>query len=86
LRLRIIKDKSIIRELHIYGQSLELGKKNSNASQHKGFGRMLMKEAEKIAKKEKTKKISVISGVGVREYYRRLGYKLEDTYMVKDLI
>jgi len=85
LRLRITKDKAIIRELHIYGQSLELGKKSSEASQHKGFGRMLMKEAEKIAKKEKMKRISVISGIGVREYYRKLGYNLENTYMVKDL-
>jgi len=76
---------AIIRELHIYGQSLELGKKSSEASQHKGFGRMLMKEAEKIAKKEKMKRISVISGIGVREYYRKLGYNLENTYMVKDL-
>jgi elongator complex protein 3 len=86
LRLRIVNGKSIVRELHVYGKSLELGKRNSNTSQHKGFGRMLMKEAEKISKKEKMKKISVISGVGVREYYRKLGYKLKDTYMVKDLI
>jgi len=85
LRLRIVDKKGIIRELHIYGQSLKLDEKNSNASQHKGFGRMLMKEAEKIAKKEKAKKISVISGVGVREYYKNLGYELEDTYMVKNL-
>jgi elongator complex protein 3 len=45
-----------------------------------------MKEAEKIAIRERAKKISVISGVGVREYYRNLGYELEDNYMVKDLI
>ncbi len=75
---------AIIRELHIYGQSLRLGEKGK-MSQHKGFGKMLMKEAEKIAKKEKKKKIFVISGVGVREYYKNLGYELEDTYMVKNL-
>jgi elongator complex protein 3 len=46
---------------------------------------MLMREAEKIARKEKVKKISVISGVGVREYYRNLGYELEESYMVKRL-
>ena len=86
LRLRIIGNKGIVRELHIYGQSLKLNEKSSRASQHKGFGKMLMKEAEKIAMKEKCKKISVISGVGVREYYRSLGYELEDNYMVKELV
>ncbi len=84
LRLRIVKDKAIVRELHVYGQALKLGEKG-NIGQHKGFGKSLMAEAEKIAKKNKVKKISVISGVGVREYYRNLGYNLEDTYMVKDL-
>jgi elongator complex protein 3 len=44
-----------------------------------------MKEAEKIAKKEKIKKISVISGVGVRKYYKTLGYELEESYMVRNL-
>lgn len=85
LRLRIVKDKAIVRELHVYGQSLKLGEKGK-VSQHRGLGKMLMKEAEKIAKKEKKKKIFVISGIGVREYYKNLGYKLEDTYMVKELI
>ncbi len=84
LRLRIVDGKSIVRELHVYGQSLKIGVKGKT-SQHMGFGKMLMKEAEKISRKEKTKKISVISGIGVREYYKNLGYKLEDTYMVKRL-
>lgn len=84
LRLRIIKNKSIIRELHVYGQSLKIGEKGK-LSQHRGFGKMLMKEAEKISKKEKSKNISVISGVGVREYYRNLGYGQEGTYMTKSL-
>jgi elongator complex protein 3 len=85
LRLRIVGDKSFVRELHVYGQSLNLHEENSEAAQHKGFGKMLMNEAEKIANKEKTKKILVISGVGVREYYRNLGYKLEDSYMTKEI-
>ena len=83
LRLRLTKDKAIIRELHVYGQALKLKEKNKLALQHTGLGKWLMKEAEKIAKKYK--KISVISGVGVREYYKKLGYKLEDDYMVKFL-
>jgi len=83
LRLRIVDGKSLVRELHVYGKSLELHEKNKNATQHKGFGKWLMEEAEKISKREKTKKISVISGIGVRKYYQDLDYKLEDTYMIK---
>ncbi len=87
LRLRIKNKKAMIRELHVYGQSLVLGEKGK-ISQHKGLGKMLMKEAEKIAKKVGCKDIKVISGVGVREYYRNLGYSLDESwgeYMVKFL-
>jgi len=86
LRLRIKNQEAIVRELHVYGQSLELGKKASSIlHQHRGLGKLLMKRAEEIAKKEKTKitKIKVISGVGVREYYKKLCYRLEDNYMIK---
>jgi elongator complex protein 3 len=87
LRLRIINRKAIIRELHVYGQSLELGEKGKTG-QHTGLGKWLMNEAEEIAKKNKCKEIKVISGVGVREYYRKLDYSLEKgngEYMVKKL-
>jgi elongator complex protein 3 len=84
LRLRIINKKAIVRELHVYGQSLKLGEVGK-LSQHIGLGKWLMSEAEKIAKENNCKKISVISGIGVREYYKRLGYGLEETYMVKKL-
>lgn len=76
---------AIIREIHIYGKALELGMKSKIASQHKGFGKWLMNEAEEIVKKNKVEKLSVISGIGVRDYYRKLGYKLEGSYMVKIL-
>lgn len=85
LRLRISKGKSIIRELHVYGQSVKLKEKQEEASQHKGIGKFLMKEAEKISKEVGVSKLKVISGVGVREYYRKLGYDLEGNYMVKNL-
>jgi len=84
LRLRIFNNQAIIRELHIYGKSLELGKKGK-IGQHTGLGKFLMHEAEKITRKSKIKKLRVISGVGAREYYRKLGYKLEESYMVKKL-
>jgi len=76
---------SFIRELHTYGQLLDIGAKNKKASQHKGMGKKLMIESEKIVKKNNINKLAVISGVGVRGYYKKLGYKLENGYMVKKL-
>jgi elongator complex protein 3 len=73
-----------IRELHTYGQLVKIGKKEKESSQHKGLGKKLMIEAEKIVKKNKIKKLAVISGVGVRDYYRKQGFKLNKTYLVKD--
>ncbi|MEK6875090.1 MAG: tRNA uridine(34) 5-carboxymethylaminomethyl modification radical SAM/GNAT enzyme Elp3 [Nanoarchaeota archaeon] len=80
LRLRIYgkgeSKRAIIRELHVYGPALNLGEKGK-ISQHIGLGKWLISEAEKIVSKNKLDKVSVISGVGVREYYRKLGYILE---------
>lgn len=75
---------AIVRELHVYGQALNLHEKGKN-SQHTGLGKMLMAEAEKIARDAGYKKLAVISGVGVREYYKKLGYNLVGSYMVKYL-
>jgi len=84
LRLRIHQNKAIIRELHIYGQSLKLREKGE-LGQHTGLGEELMQKAEEIVKKNKIKELSVISGIGVREYYQKLEYKLEGSYMVKEI-
>jgi elongator complex protein 3 len=74
-----------IREVHTYGKLLNLGAKNKKSPQHAGLGKKLIAEAEKIAKKEfSCDRISVIAGIGVRAYYRKLGYKLRSTYMVKE--
>ncbi|PJE69466.1 MAG: tRNA uridine(34) 5-carboxymethylaminomethyl modification radical SAM/GNAT enzyme Elp3 [Candidatus Staskawiczbacteria bacterium CG10_big_fil_rev_8_21_14_0_10_38_10] len=83
----VLENAAIIRELHTYGPLQPLGGPSSQLSpQHRGLGKRLIKEAEKIAEREfNLKKIAVISGVGARDYYRKLGYKLEDTYMVKSL-
>jgi len=87
LRLRITSEnKAIIREVHTYGKMAKINQKDRKSPQHIGLGKKLIAEAEKIAKKEfGLHEINVISGVGVREYYRKLGYKLKDTYMVKNL-
>ena len=58
---------------------------NKKATQHFGFGKKLLKAAEHIAMDNNFNKISVISGIGVREYYSKNGYFQENTYMVKKL-
>jgi len=66
---------ALIRELHVYGTSLSLGEHHKKSVQHSGIGKKLMKRATLIAKKEGMQKIVVISGLGVREYYRKFfGY------------
>jgi elongator complex protein 3 len=82
-RIRIKNKIAFIRELHVYGPQVKIGAKGN--IQHKGLGTKLMKEAEKIAEHEKCKIIKVISGVGVREYYRKLGYALSRAYMSKEI-
>lgn len=82
LRLRLSKSGAMIREIHVYGPSLELGKKGK-ISQHKGLGKWLMSEAERITVDAGYDRLRVISGIGVREYYHRLGYRLDGTYMTK---
>ncbi len=80
------RDVAFVRELHTYGQLLSVGESSKTASQHKGMGMRLMREAEEISKKQGFNKVAVISGVGVRGYYRRkLGYRKVGTYMVKNL-
>ena len=80
LRLRLEKNKLIpamVRELHVYGPALKLGAEAKEEWQHKGLGKILMNEAEKISKKKGYSMIRVISGIGVREYYYNLGYLLD---------
>ena len=80
-----IKNHALIRELHVYGQLNAVGTKNTDAAQHKGIGRQLIKKAEKLAMEHYYKGIVVISGEGVKSYYEKFGYKDVDTYMIKSL-
>jgi elongator complex protein 3 len=83
--IKELENTALIREVHTYGQLLGIGKK-SIAAQHMGLGKKLVAEAERITRKEfQLKKMAVISGIGVRDYYRHLGYKLEGTYMTKNI-
>ncbi len=83
LRSEITKNSALIRELHVYGTATGIGDEGS--IQHRGWGRRLMQKAEEIARKAGKDKMVVISGVGAREYYKKLGYKKEGVYMTKKL-
>jgi len=80
-----LKGAALVRELHVYGQMTPVASDDSPV-QHLGFGKKLMAEAERLSIEAGYKKIGVISGIGVREYYKKLGYTLEGTYMVKELV
>jgi len=80
-----LEGAALVRELHTYGEQIALKTSEDKAVQHSGLGKRMMWEAEQLAKKAGYKKIAVIAGIGVREYYRKLGYDLKNTYMVKHL-
>ncbi|ACP48292.1 histone acetyltransferase, ELP3 family [Sulfolobus islandicus Y.N.15.51] len=97
LRLRITSNKAhrkeidgktaIVRELHVYGIEVPIGSWDELGFQHRGYGSKLLSEAEKIAREEfDMRKISVLSGIGAREYYAKRGYVKEGPYMSKQLI
>ena len=83
LRPEITKDSALIRELHVFSAAVQIGKKSEESFQHRGIGKNLLAKAEEIAKQNGKKKMVVISGIGAREYFRKLGYKLEGVYMTK---
>ena len=82
-----IKQKTmLIRELHVYGELTPLHQKTPETWQHKGYGTKLLQAAEQISKEDyDATKILVISGIGVREYYKKHGYKRDGPYMSKKL-
>ena len=101
LRKEITEDSALIRELHVYGPAAGIGKSQKSKIsgkletslkfqtkgkvQHKGLGKKLLAEAEEISKTYNKKKIIIISGIGVRNYYKKLKYKKEGPYMVKKI-
>jgi len=82
-----LADCALIRELHVYGTvaPARVALNDSEAVQHFGFGKRLMAEAERIARERGCRRIAVISGIGVRNYYRKRGYQLEGMFMTKEL-
>ncbi len=80
----VLQDAALIREIHTYGKLKPIDG-GEGGVQHIGLGRRLLKHAEELAREKGYKKIVVIAGIGVREYFRKNGYELEDEYMVKVL-
>jgi len=78
-------EASIIRELRVYGPMVPIGDKAGDAWQHRGYGHVLLREAESISRKEKKKKIFVTSALGTKEYYYRRGYTPDGPYVSKPL-
>eukprot|EP00668_Euglena_longa_P014564 GGOE01018554.1.p1 GENE.GGOE01018554.1~~GGOE01018554.1.p1 ORF type:complete len:564 (+),score=172.87 GGOE01018554.1:89-1780(+) len=77
---------SIVRELHVYGTAIPVRGRDQSQFQHQGYGMQLMEEAERIAREEHSSvKLLVISGVGTRHYYRKMGFELDGPYMSKPL-
>jgi elongator complex protein 3 len=83
IREEITPETALVRELHVYGTEIPIS--GPGHVQHKGLGSNLLHEAEEVARENGKKKMAIISGVGVREYYRKRGYALEGPYMVKKL-
>jgi elongator complex protein 3 len=76
---------AVVRELHVYGQAVSVGiKERADSYQHRGYGMKLLNEAERIAKDElRVSKIAIISAVGTRRYYKKLGYQQDGPYVSK---
>lgn len=81
LRKEITKNSALIRELHVFGSAVSIGKKGK--IQHSGFGKKLLEKAEEIALKNNKNKIVIISGIGAKEYYKKFNYKKDGPYMSK---
>lgn len=86
VRLRVDSAGATVRELKAFGRVVPFHERPGPRWQHRGFGKRLMKEAETVARDEFHKpRLRVTAGVGVRGYYRTLGYRLETPYMVREL-
>jgi len=80
-----LKESAIIREIHVYGPAVAIGKKDSHKAQHGGFGTKLIAQAVKIAQDHQFHKLNVISSIGTREYYRKQGFQDGDLYQYLEI-
>lgn len=85
MNLSDLKGAAIIREVHVYGQSLPVGTEEQGAAQHSGLGTRLIQNAEEIAREQGFRRLAVISAIGTRQYYQKLGFQNGDLYQFKIL-
>lgn len=78
-----LKGAALIREVHVFGQSLPIGDEQSGAAQHIGLGTRLLEDAEKVSSEHGFRRLAVISAIGTRCYYQSRGFEQENLYMVK---
>jgi len=77
---------ALIREVHVYGQSVEVGESREGAAQHIGLGTQLLERAEEVAKSAGFARLAVIAAVGTRVYYESRGFERSDLYMVRSIL
>jgi elongator complex protein 3 len=83
--LKDLEGAAIIREVHVYGQSLGVGKEQNGAAQHAGLGTRLLAEADRIAREKGYRRMAVIAAVGTRQYYLERGFERGELYLTKNL-
>lgn len=76
---------ALIREVHVYGQSLAVGAEQTGAAQHLGLGTRLLEEADNVARKNGFSRMAVISAIGTRHYYLDRGFERGEYYLVKKI-
>ena len=80
-----LDNAALIREVHVYGQSLEVGSEKTGAAQHAGLGTRLLEEAENVARAHGFSRMAVISAIGTRHYYMDRGFERGEYYLVKKI-
>jgi len=81
-----LDEAALIREVHVYGQSLPVGAEKEGAAQHTGLGTRLLEKAESVAKANGFRRMAVISAVGTRGYYLERGFERGEFYLTKTLV
>ena len=80
-----LEGAALVREVHVYGQSLPVGAEEAGAAQHSGLGKQLLEKAAETARNAGFRKLAVIAAVGTRQYYEKRGFKQGELYMVKSI-
>ena len=80
-----LKNASIIREVHIYGQSIKIGQKDEGKAQHLGLGKKLILLSKELTKQNGFDKLAVISSIGTRVYYKKQGFEMKNLYQIAEI-